>query len=64
MRDRIDGRDAFINGLGRWSDSVAVARAQAISTQIFSDCQQRAFDHFLMPYLPLVERKQECLLRH
>jgi integrase len=35
---RIDGRDAFINRLGRWSDpvavAVAVAKAHAIAAQI------------------------------
>ena len=62
MRVRIDGRDAFINRLGRWSDSVAVARAQAISAQIWSEYQQGTFDRSLMAYQPLVEGKQLCLL--
>ena len=59
---RIDGRDAFINRLGRWSDPVAVARAQAISAQIWSDYQQGCFDRSLMTYQPLVEGKQVGLL--
>ena len=59
---RIDGRDAFINRLGRWSDPVAVARAQAISAQIWSEYQQGTFDRSLMAYQPLVEGKQLCLL--
>jgi len=62
VRVRIDGRDAFINRLGRWSDPVAVARAQAISAQIWSDYQQGTFDRSLMAYQPLVEGKQVCLL--
>ena len=62
VRVRIDGRDAFINRLGRWSDPVAVARAQAISAQIWSDYQQGTFDRSLNAYQPLVEGKQVCLL--
>ena len=34
MRVRIDGKDAFINRLGRWSDPVAVTKAHAIAAQI------------------------------
>ena len=37
VRVRIDGRDAFINRLGRWDDPVAVAKAHAIAAQIWSD---------------------------
>ena len=59
---RIDGRDAFINRLGRWTDSVAVARAQAISAQIWSDYQQGTFDRSLMAYQPLVKGKEVVLL--
>jgi len=59
---RIDGRDAFINRLGRWTDPVAVARAQAISAQIWSDYQQGTFDRSLMAYQPLVKGKEVGLL--
>ena len=52
---RIDGKDAFINRLGRWSDPV---EAQAISTQIWSDYQQGSFDRTLMAYQPLVDGRQ------
>ena len=62
VRVRIDGRDAFINRLGRWSDPVAVARAHAISAQIWSDYQQGSFDRSLMAYQPLVDGKQVGLL--
>ena len=31
VRVRIDGKDAFINRLGRWSDPVAVAKAHAVT---------------------------------
>ena len=62
VRVRIDGRDAFINRLGRWSDPVAVARAQAISAQIWSDFQQGTFDRSLMAYQPLINGKEVGLL--
>ncbi len=59
---RIDGRDASINRLGRWSDPVAVARAQAISAQIWSDYQQGTYDRSLMAYQPLINGKEIGLL--
>ncbi len=62
MRVRIDGKDAFINRLGRWNDPVAVAKAHAISAQIWSDYQQGSFDRSLMAYQPLVNGKQVALL--
>ena len=62
VRVRIDGRDAFINRLGRWSDPVAVAKAHAIAAQIWSDYQQGCFDRSLMAYQPLVNGKQVGLL--
>jgi integrase len=31
---RINGKDAFINRLGRWSDPMAVAKAHAIGAQV------------------------------
>ncbi len=62
VRVRIDGRNAFINRLGRWSDPVAVARAQAISAHIWSDYQQGDFDRSLMAYQPLINGKEVGLL--
>ncbi len=59
---RIDGRDAFINRLGRWSDPVTVERAQAISAQIWSDYQQGTFDRSLMANQPLIDGKEVGLL--
>ena len=59
---RIDGKDVFINRLGRWDDPVAVAKAHAIAAQIWSDYQQGSFDRSLMAYQPLVNRKQVGLL--
>ena len=57
MRVRIDGTDAFINRLGRWSDPVAVAKAQAKAAQMWSDYQQGTFDRSLMAYQPLISGK-------
>ena len=62
VRVRIDGRDAFINRLGRWSDPVAVAKAHAIAAQIWSDYQQGVFDRSLMAYQPLINGKEVGLL--
>ena len=59
---RIDGRDAFINRLGRWDDPVAVAKAHAIAAQIWSDYQQGSLYRSLMAYQPLVDSKQVGLL--
>jgi integrase len=47
---RLDGRDHFINRLGRWGDPVAVARAQALSARIWSDVQQGCLDPSLERY--------------
>ena len=62
VRVRIDGRDAFINRLGRWSDPVAVAKAHAIAAQIWSDYCQGTFDRSLMAYQPLINGKEVGLL--
>ena len=62
VRVRIDGKDAFINRLGRWSDPVAVAKSHAIIAQIWSDYQQGVFDRSLMAYQPLINGKEVGLL--
>ena len=41
---------------------MAVARANAIAAQIWSDYQQGSFDRSLMAYQPLVNGKQVGLL--
>ncbi|NDD68474.1 MAG: site-specific integrase, partial [Synechococcaceae bacterium WB9_4xC_028] len=51
-----------MNRLGRWDDPVAVAKAQAISAQIWSDYQQGTFDRSLMAYQPLINGKEVGLL--
>ena len=62
MRVRIDGKDAFINRLGRWDDPVAVAKAHAIAAQIWSGYQQGTFDRNLMAYQPLINGQEVGLL--
>jgi hypothetical protein len=62
LRARIDGKDQFVNRLGRWNDPVAVAKAQALSAQIWSDYQSGAFDATLRIYQPLVNGNDEALL--
>ena len=59
---RIDGRDHFINRLGRWDDPVAVAKAQALSAQIWSDYQSGSFNRSLRVYQPLVNGSDVGLL--
>jgi integrase len=49
---RIDGKDHFINRLGKWTDPIAVAKAQALSAQIWSDYQAGQFDATLRAYRP------------
>jgi len=55
LRLRIDGRDHFINRLGRWDDPAAVAKAQALSARIWSDYQSGEFDRSLRVYKPSTE---------
>ena len=62
VRVRLDGKDCFINRLGRWSDPVAVAKAHDIAAQIWSDYQQGVFDRSLMAYQPLINGKEVGLL--
>ena len=50
VRVRLDGRDHFINCLGRWDDPVAVARAQALSARIWSDGKAGSLDLSLQSY--------------
>jgi len=62
VRLRLDGRDHFINRIGRWDDPVAQAKATAIAAQIWSDYQQGVFDRSLMAYQPLINGKEVGLL--
>ena len=62
LRVRIDGKDHFINRLGRWDDPIAVAKAQALSAKIWSDYQSGAFDPSLRIYQPLIQGHDVALL--
>ena len=56
VRVRLEGRDHFINRLGRFDDPIAQARGQAICAEIWRDAQQGDLDLSLNRYRPLVER--------
>jgi integrase len=62
VRVRLDGKDHFINRLGRWDDPVARARALSISAAIWSDYQQGDLDLTLNRYRPLVDGKDLDLI--
>jgi hypothetical protein len=62
VRLRLDGRDLFINRLGRFDDPVAQARGQAICAEIWRDAQQGDLDLSLNRYRPLVEGRDQDLL--
>ena len=55
IRVRIDGEDRRIYRLGRWDDPVAVARAEAITAEIWSDIQRGELDASLSRNSPLKE---------
>ena len=63
VRVRLESRDHFINRLGRWDDPIAVAKAQAISAEIWLDFQHGQLDWSLCRYKPLVEGKDPELLK-
>ena len=58
VRLRLDGRDHFINRLGRCDDPVDQARGQAICAEIWWDVQQGDLDLSLNRYRPLVVGKR------
>ena len=57
MRVRLEGKDHFINRLGRFDDPVARERALSISAEIWSDFQHGELDPTLNRYRPLVDGK-------
>ena len=63
VRVRLAGKDCFINRLGRWDDPIAVAKAQAISAEIWRDYREGNLDWSLCRYKPLVEGKDPELLK-
>jgi integrase len=62
VRVRMDGKDHFINRIGRWDDPVAHAKASAIAAQIWADHQQGILDASLLSYQPAVKGKEVGLL--
>lgn len=62
VRLRLDGRDHFINRLGRFDDPVVQARGQAICAEILRDAQQGDLDLYLNRYRPLVKVRDQDLL--
>ena len=62
VRVCLEGKDYFINRLGRFDDPVAKARALAISAEIWSDFQRGDLDQTLNRYRPLVDGKDLDLL--
>ena len=62
VRLRLDGRDYFINRLGRFDDPIAQATGQAICAEIWRDAQQGDLDLSLNRYRPLVEGRDQDLL--
>jgi hypothetical protein len=62
VRLRLDGRDHFINRLGRFDDPVVQARGQAICAEIWRDAHQGDLDFSLNRYRPLVEGRDQDLL--
>jgi len=63
VRVRLEGQEHFINRLGRWDDPIAVAKAQAISAEIWRDYREGTLDWSLCRYKPLVEGKDPELLK-
>ena len=59
IRVRIDGEDRRLYRLGRWDDPVAVARAEAITTESWRDIQRGDLDESLSRYRPHVEEEAE-----
>ena len=62
LRVRINGTDAFINRLGKWSDHTAVAKASALSARIWADYCSGTFDSSLRTYLASGDREDTELL--
>ena len=62
VRLRLDGRDHFINRIGRFDDPVVQARGHAICAEIWRDAQQGDLDLFLNRHRPLVEGRDQDLL--
>ena len=55
LRVRIDGVDKFINRLGKYSDPVAIAKAQTLSARIWEDYCSGKLDFTLESYRPVAQ---------
>ena len=62
VRLRINGRNHFINRIGRFDDPVAQAGGQAVCAEIWRDVQHGDLDLSLRRYCPLVEGRGQDLL--
>jgi len=62
VRVRMDGRDHFINRIGRWDDPIANAKASAIAAQIWCDYQEGILDASFLSYQPAVKGQEVGLL--
>lgn len=62
LRVRIDGKDAFINRLGRWNNPSDVAKASALSAKIWADYCEGSFDTTLRSYQPSNDHADTGLL--
>ena len=62
VRLRLDGRDHFINRLGRFDDPVAQARAQVICAEIWRDAQQGGLELFYFNELRASVAKRSHLM--
>ena len=62
VRLSMDGKDTFINRIGRWEDPAAIARAHAISSRIWSDWCDGTFDATLRSYQTVKERDDTQLI--
>ncbi len=63
VRVRLDGKDHFINRMGRFDDPAVRARALGISAEIWCDVQHAELDQRLNRYRPLIEPPANSLLK-
>jgi len=59
VRVRLEGKDCFINRLGKYSDSTALARARLLSARIWQDYCLGSLDYSLESYQPVPEKSAD-----
>lgn len=59
LRVRIEGVDFFINRLGRYNDSLSIAKAQTLSARIWQDYCAGCLDYTLESYQPVSETEPD-----